>query len=152
MKNLWIFCGRVVFWLSWPALKIRLLLTKRARAVIIYKDEVLVVRSWLGNSKWTLPGGGLEVGEEALQALIREVKEEVGIGLKPKDCKNLGDFAYNSTGLRYAYTLYAVKLKDKPMLTPSKTEIVAFEWIKLNNLSTVNANSDILTAIHHLNS
>ncbi len=146
MKKLWITFGRLVFWISWPALRIRLLVTKRARAAIICKDEILVVRSWIGNSKWTLPGGGVKFGENHKGAVMREIEEELGIKLKPKDYQNVGEFTYKSTGLRYTYTLFKVKLTNKPKLVPEQREIVALDWLKLNCVTKQNSNSDVLNA------
>lgn len=146
MKKLWTICGRLVFWISWPALKIRLLMTERARVVIAYKDEILVVRSWIGNSKWTLPGGGVKFGEKHKTAVIRETEEELGIKLSPKCYQKVGEFTYRSTGLQYPYTLFRVKLNSKPELIPKQSEIVALDWLKLNKVTKHNSNSDVLNA------
>ena len=42
--------------------------------------EVLLVRR-IDDGYWELPGGRLEVGESAAQAVIREVAEESGVGI-----------------------------------------------------------------------
>lgn len=39
----------------------------------------MVLHQHDGRSYWTLPGGGVEVGETPLQAVVREVKEETGL-------------------------------------------------------------------------
>ncbi|MEL1135442.1 NUDIX hydrolase [Desulfitobacterium sp. THU1] len=59
----------------------------RAAAIILNEaKEVLLVlhRSpFRGKAWWTLPGGKLEDGESAIEAVIREVEEECGIVCKP---------------------------------------------------------------------
>lgn len=47
-----------------------------AYAIVIKDDCILLVPAFGG---YTLPGGGLELGETIEEALIREVKEETGI-------------------------------------------------------------------------
>lgn len=53
---------------------------------IIKKDEkVLLIKRGNEpfNSYWCLPGGHIDYGETAKQAVIREVKEETGLTIKP---------------------------------------------------------------------
>ena len=56
-------------------------MTLGVRAVIADADErvLLVKHSYVRG--WHFPGGGVEVGETALQALAREIDEEAGIAL-----------------------------------------------------------------------
>ena len=54
-------------------------------AVVFQGDCVLLVKR--GNEpskgKWGLPGGGVELGEKVKDAIIREVKEETNLSIKP---------------------------------------------------------------------
>lgn len=52
----------------------------RVRAIIfIEKGIVLIHRIKKGNEYWVFPGGGVEEGEDNIQALIRECAEELGV-------------------------------------------------------------------------
>ncbi|MFB7560509.1 NUDIX hydrolase [Streptomyces brevispora] len=53
-----------------------------AYAVCVEDGRVLLARhvSANGESNWTLPGGGVEHGEDPFDAVIREVAEETGCG------------------------------------------------------------------------
>ena len=46
-------------------------------------DKVLIVRSSKWNNKYTVPGGHIELGERAEEAIKREVREETGLDVEP---------------------------------------------------------------------
>ncbi|MEV0197484.1 NUDIX domain-containing protein [Nonomuraea sp. NPDC050691] len=53
-------------------------------------DRVLMFRfvppdPWPREPAWHLPGGGIEPGESAVQAASREIREETGLILQPRD-------------------------------------------------------------------
>lgn len=51
-----------------------------ARAIIIHHQNILVMkRNKFGTVYYTLVGGGIDMGETADQALLREIKEETGL-------------------------------------------------------------------------
>jgi len=51
--------------------------------VVNDKGEVLIVRSNKWGAKYTVPGGHIELGERAEDAIKREVKEETGLDSEP---------------------------------------------------------------------
>lgn len=56
----------------------------RACAAILKGDKILMVcHQTPSRIYWTFPGGGVEEGETLEQAVVREVKEETGLDVKP---------------------------------------------------------------------
>ena len=52
-------------------------------AVVVDQGSILLAHwSENGQSGWTLPGGGMEVGESAEQTAVREVSEETGLDVE----------------------------------------------------------------------
>ncbi|EMY35467.1 MutT/NUDIX family phosphohydrolase [Arthrobacter crystallopoietes BAB-32] len=47
---------------------------------VIVRDGAILLARWTdsGVPRWTLPGGGLELGEDAPSAAVREIAEETG--------------------------------------------------------------------------
>ena len=55
---------------------------KKARAIILNNDKVVLIRD-KGKDVITLPGGGVEEGENVLDAAKREAFEETGMVVEP---------------------------------------------------------------------
>ena len=64
-----------------------------AYGLITDGDRILLCRlspkSIDGRGLWTLPGGGLDFGEEPVEAMIREVHEETGLDVKAGDIEGV---------------------------------------------------------------
>ncbi|NMH90038.1 NUDIX domain-containing protein [Pseudonocardia bannensis] len=115
-----------------------------AYAVCVRDGEVLLAR-WISPSgpRWTLPGGGLDHGEDPRDAAVREVAEETGHqvvldGLLTVDSIRLttdlaGD-PVDHHGIRIIYTGHVVggELRDE---TDGSTDRA--EWIALDRVGTL---------------
>ena len=68
-------CNRILYYNSKPC----------AGALIVQKDKILLVKRNKAPYKgyWDIPGGFLEPGEHPEVGMIREVKEETGLEVKP---------------------------------------------------------------------
>lgn len=61
-------------------------------AFVEIKDRKVLVTLSRGKSVWYIPGGKREEGESDEQALIREVKEELSVDIKPETIKHFNVF------------------------------------------------------------
>ncbi|HUF91212.1 MAG TPA: NUDIX domain-containing protein [Candidatus Limnocylindria bacterium] len=53
-------------------------------AVIFDRRGCLLLQQRSDGGQWGLPGGSMEIGESAAQAVAREVREETGLDVKPR--------------------------------------------------------------------
>lgn len=97
-------------------------------------DAVLLVqigRSAYGEAgKWTLPGGGIEHGEEPRDGVVRSFAEQVGLTVEVKDLLDVSsDYRHLPGGIDFhgIFIVYAVMVTtgevrvetDGPMLAPT---------------------------------
>lgn len=60
-----------------------------ARSIIIVNNKIAMVHS-LKYDYYKFPGGGIESGENPIDAMIRETREEAGLVVKPETIKEYG--------------------------------------------------------------
>jgi 8-oxo-dGTP diphosphatase len=95
-----------------------------ALVAVWYCGRVLVVRQSYRKT-WTFPGGGIEPGEDALDAARRELAEEIGIRIESDRLRlvhaSLHDWEYCRDHVR----IFELRLSDEPALAIDNREIVA---------------------------
>jgi 8-oxo-dGTP diphosphatase len=65
--------------------------------IFINNKTILSTRSY-GKDKYYIPGGKREQGESDVQALVREIKEELSVDLNIKTLQFLGEFQAQAHG------------------------------------------------------
>ncbi len=133
MKNLRIFFGRIGFWLGWPIWFFMLRYSQRTRVLIVSGKQVLVVRSWNGDPRWELPGGGIRRGESPTRAAAREVLEETGVVLDPAKLRSLGQATTSQFGLKFNFERFVVVLGDLPTPKAKSLDVIEAVWLPLED-------------------
>jgi len=96
----------------------------RTGVVVVAFDadgRVLLVRHSYGPRLWTLPGGGIRRGEQPEQAMLREIREELGCSLGDLVAVDAGEF--DGAGSLDQQQVFAGRLVGEPV--PDMREIVA---------------------------
>ncbi|MCM2577617.1 NUDIX hydrolase [Streptomyces meridianus] len=123
--------------------RLRQRLRVAAYGVCVRDGQVLLARLLPSEhaepSRWTMPGGGLEHGEDPLDAVVREVEEETGFRVRVE--RLLGIDSYRSSpsvrgddfhGLRIVYEVRVIGGELRHEIDGS-TDLAA--WIGLDEVS-----------------
>ena len=105
-------------------------------AIFVIGEKVLACRRAPHKSSpglWEFPGGKVEVGESASEALVREIKEELGIECKPRETY---DVSITKVG--------ELEIKLETIVCPfdseqelSSTDHDEFRWLEVDELHKV---------------
>lgn len=99
------------------------------KCVVESDGEILFVRHTYGKRRWTFPGGKMEQGEGPEEALVREMKEELGIVLER--IRFLGKVLYTREYRRDTVYCYDAMIKERA-LYPNALEILEVGWYPPN--------------------
>jgi nucleoside triphosphatase len=95
------------------------------------KGQILLAQAPNWNNKWTMPGGHIDPGETISQAVIREVKEEVGLNVKFIDVIVWGELINSKDFHRQAHFIYFdgyCKVTDEEV-DLDNVEIKEYKWL-----------------------
>ncbi len=106
------------------------------------KTKILLSKQWDG---YDYPGGGIEKGERILEALKREVYEEVGVKIKVAGLVNCEDDFYLSKKDKILHSILMYYVVDGFSGEPNiknidKTEtnyISGFEWVDIEKVDEI---------------
>ncbi|RPA57850.1 NUDIX domain-containing protein [Gordonia oryzae] len=116
-------------------------------SAVVLRDEsgaLLVVRK-VGSSRFMLPGGKPEPGEDPRTTAIRECVEEIGVQLPGEDLTELGTFtaaAANEAGFAVRATVFEYRRVVRH--ATAAAEIAELRWLPLDDAgSTHTANTSV---------
>ena len=105
--------------------------TRGVKAIIIYKNQILLIKNTYGDRRWNVPGGGVNNDESLEDAIRREVYEEVGIKVEKitpiGTFQNIHEYKYDTV------TVYKMSVQNKTV-TIDNSEIESYQWFELSNL------------------
>lgn len=109
----------------------------RPSAIIIKDDCILTLRyNYQSTDVFALPGGNPDSGENLIEALSRELLEELGITVKVGDLIVCGDVIWNEIQKETHHTIFLTEIVNGlPELNPKETTALAIQWLPIRELS-----------------
>lgn len=118
----------------------------RTCGIIKQKDKFLVMRV-NKTSYYHIPGGHIEFGEDSMQAIIREIKEEIGCDVEKADLFAIQENFWTRNnkkcqGIEFYYIIkpkHELEMKDYQRVENDKGEekLLDFKWVTKEELKDI---------------
>ena len=105
--------------------------------VVIDRDRVLLIRRGKEPLKgeWSIPGGMLELGEDLVAAVRRELKEETGLEVEPLECILVFDrISHEGERVKYHYVIIDYLCRKKRGRVRPASDVVDARWVRRQDL------------------
>ncbi len=106
-------------------------------AIIRQGDKVLLTKEMLeSGEKWIIPGGGVEFGENLIDAVKREIKEEIGMDIEVE--KLLGHREAIYTQYNYHTVIFFFLAKPLGEFQLSEKQVLDANYFSLTEAENLN--------------
>ncbi len=110
-------------------------------AVIIEHGRILLVKraNEPNKGKWSVPGGLVRVGETLIDALKREVREEVGVEIEVDDVACVSEEIFRNGEVRFHYVIidFFARIVDGDTRPGSDAEEI--KWVPIHEVDKIEA-------------
>ncbi len=128
-------------------------LVPAASALVIDRAGAILLHRRSDNGFWALPGGTMETGESILETVIREVREETGLDVRPgaivgiyTDPRHVIAFDDGEVRQQFSVCFVCERIGGELHLSNESTEL---RFVPLENLDQLRMHPSIRLRIDH---
>ena len=100
---------------------------------LIFVDDYLLIIKNSYKTYWTVPCGGINKGEEPIDAAIREVEEEVGLNLEAQRVSFIKVILNTTEYKKDRIHLFNYRMNSFPEVKIDDKEVVDYKWVKVSD-------------------
>ena len=130
---------------------------KVAVAVLNFNGQVLIAKRQAHQhlaGLWEFPGGKVESGETCIQALVREVQEELGVETQATQYFPLITLPFNNSGNKHVLEVFWAEINFQQFTQACGNEGQEIRWVSFTELPEFEfpeINQDIIVALKGFN-
>lgn len=101
--------------------------TRGALAAIWCRGKILVIQTTYRDAV-SLPGGYVKRGESPEAAVLREIREEIGVSVDPSRIRHAYHGTKDFEHRKDTLDIFAVELDERPIVRPNRYELEWARW------------------------
>lgn len=104
----------------------------------VAQHQVLLVRRRRReqlSSRWAIPAGKVEPGESLPAAILRELREEVGIETSEDNLIRINDHFITGNGHSFRFITFALPTLIRPGIYLDRRELCGYDWVDVRQIS-----------------
>lgn len=124
----------------------------RPSVVIIENDCVLLMRYRYGQTNvYNLPGGNVDKGETLAQTIVRELEEELGVGISIEKMILMGETLMLEPKKDVLHSIFLAKIiQGTPSLNPTETSALEVVWMPIDSLKELSMYPNVGTELQKI--
>jgi ADP-ribose pyrophosphatase YjhB (NUDIX family) len=109
-------------------------------AVVVCSNEILLEKrgNEPGKGKWSIPGGIIELGEEAVQTVVREVREETNLMVEKPELMDVVDNVERDENgkVKYHFVIIDYFLRLSGGRAKASSDAAELRWVRLEDVES----------------
>ena len=126
-------------------------------ALIFSENQILLIKRGKPPSmgQWSLPGGAVQLGETLQEAVIREVREEVRLNVRPVSVGTVVDRIFKDEKGKISYHYVIIdyvceSTNGEPVAGSDAAAVGYFGLHELDSLDMTQGTADVIREVHKL--